>query len=121
MPPRKRAGAISQKGEHMAHDVGFYKYDATGKHSDNAIAYFFGYASGLLYRAFDATECDAGVSGTCEGVTRSAEQMRSGVAALRNADMHTSHPHFQQLHETIEKLNAYLDDHPDASVFVHFS
>ena len=105
----------------MAHDVGFYEFDDTGKHSDNAIAYFFGYASGLLYRAFHATELDAGVSGTCAGVTRSAEQMRSGVAALKNADMHSTHPHYKQLNETITKLNAYLDDHPDASVFVHFS
>lgn len=41
--------------------------------------YFFGYAEGFLYRAFNATEHNAGVSGDGTSITISEEEMRSGL------------------------------------------
>lgn len=100
----------------MAHDIGFYDRD-----TEENITYFFGYAQGIFYEAFNAQHCNAGVSGSNQGVTRTAIQVRQALVFIKTSRAYASYPDPGRIKETIDKLEAYLEQNPDARIFIHFS
>lgn len=110
----------------MAHDIGFYEFfpfkegtedDKTG----DTIGYFFGFAGGLFYDVFDAHHCNGGCSGTNEGVIRTAVQLKDAIERIKSAPVYTQYPDPKRLVEIVNKLEQYLETHPDGHIFIHYS
>jgi hypothetical protein len=111
----------------MSHDVGFYPYPETENDDDNAITYFFGYATGIFYRAFKAQHLNNGVSGANDGVIRSPEEIKKALEYIYNDPAYYTCPMtqeskgFQDVRQVIDTLACYMQAHPDQSIFIHYS
>jgi len=108
----------------MAHDVGFYEYDP--KKDDinkvgNTIGFFFGYAGGIFYEAFDADELDGGVSGINRGVARTAEQVRQAIETIKQSKVFKTYPDPRRISMILDTLEQYLQQHPQGMMYIHFS
>lgn len=100
----------------MAHDIGFYDAD-----TKEVVTFFFGYAGGIFYEAFDAEHCDGGMSGTNRGVTRNAEQVRQALEKIKSSKIYTSYPDPDRLPDVVTSIEQYLDAHPNAKILIHYS
>lgn len=108
----------------MSHDIGFYDLDTYNEKDPDkieVITYFFGYAGGIFYEAFDATEFDMGVSGSNQGVTRTAELLRQGIELIKASPVYTNYPDPDRIPATIRDLEAFLERKPNGRVFIHYS
>ena len=100
----------------MAHDVEFHD-TKTRKH----ICYFFGYAFGIMYKAFDATHCNNGFSGSNETVVRSAAQIREGVQRIYESGVIANYLDPKRITTACDALLTYIDAHPDARITIWYS
>ncbi|MCK6625576.1 MAG: hypothetical protein L6R45_10420 [Anaerolineae bacterium] len=100
----------------MAHDISF-----TDSSNGQTFGFFFGYAGGIFYTAFDAHHLDAGISGANGGVTRSADEVRRAIEIIKTSPVYTSYPDPERLHDIVEKLEAFLKQKPNGYAFIHFS
>lgn len=110
----------------MAHDIGFYGYRHGEPHPksqepDDTIGYFFGYAQGIFYTAFNATHCDNGISGANRGVLRSADQAQHAVKVINDSGIPDTYPDPGRIQEILEKLEQYLDEYPNCYLLIHYS
>ena len=109
----------------MSHGIGFYEYPVQiigeqAKIGKN-IGYFFGYARGIFYRAFQAQHCDDGFSGSNMGVIRTADQVRQALEIIRTDPIYTTYPDPKRISDIVEKLETYLEHSPDGKIYIHFS
>lgn len=89
----------------MAHDISFSDAD----NEDEPFAFFFGYARGIFYTAFEAEHLDNGMSGANEGVTRSAAQVRQAIATIKASPVFTTYSDPDRIPEVIRELEAFLE------------
>lgn len=102
----------------MAHDISFTDGDDP---EGEPFAFFFGYAGGIFYTAFDAEELDGGMSGTNEGVTRSAAEVRQAIETIKASPVYSTYPDPERIPEVIRELEAFLERKPNGRVFIHYS
>lgn len=89
----------------MAHD--FSISSSTGK-----TEFFFGYAGGVVYDAFNARAFDAGSSGNGGGKTVTAEEVRSAIDFLK-ADSRSTSP----VIDLVNKMEGLLGSHADGVTY----
>ena len=100
----------------MPHDVGFY--DA---HTRDNVAFYFGYAEGIFYRAFDAEHLNAGISGADASVTRTAQEVRTAIATIQASPVYQTEPDAESLSIAVGALENWLQRNPDGELMVHYS
>ncbi len=94
----------------MSHDVGFYD------ENEKVICYYFGYTGGIMYDAFNAQHCNAGVSGSNEGVTRIRHEVMKGLKFIMDSGRESD-----QINKVLKSLSDHLREKPDGSIFIHYS
>lgn len=100
----------------MAHDVSFYDYE-----SRKPICYFFGYAEGIMYRAFDATQCDAGLSGNGTGVVRNKKDILKGIDRIKRSGIPDSYLDPTRFDDVLKKIPKHLEENPDTKIVIIYS
>ncbi len=99
--------------------------DGTVKHETvllpNDYAYFFGYAGGLMYSAFDAWEFNAGVSGNGGEKEIDCQEMKSGCeCAIHNFD-NMNYPDITRADEVKAFYERHRNDAESTKYVIRFS
>ena len=98
----------------MAHDVRFTSM-VTGEKF-----YFFGYAEGIVYDAFDAQRFNNGVSGSNEGKWVSRETVKEAMEIFHTDPRAVNYPDPRRFPDLISNLNKWLDKNEER-LSLHFS
>lgn len=113
--PLKNVSKIEQRGTNTYFS---YNYETT---DDDCIAYFFGYAGGIMYDAFNCQWCNNGISGSGESIELSHDRAMRGLEKAISQFDACDYSDHKRMDDIKRFYRRFKDDCSDQKYIIQFN